>query len=163
MLEWELTFKKILILTSTACILLMYASAVHAAGRDDILGIWNNEEKDAQIEIFRCAGKYCGNIVWIDKPLYSADEGQARTGLPRRDDNNPNPDLRSRPIIGLQIMTAFEFTGDFRWGGGKVYDPNNGKTYSGKMTLVSSDRLLLRGYVLFSLFGRTSTWTRVRP
>ena len=86
-----------------------------------------------------------------------------KAGLPRMDDNNPNPDLRSHPIIGLQIMSGFEYAGGYSWGGGKLYDPKSGMTYSGKMTLVSSDRLELRGYVIFSLFGRTSSWTRVHP
>jgi uncharacterized protein (DUF2147 family) len=159
----EINFRGISILISIACILFVYAATTHAAGGDDILGIWNNQEKDAQIEIFRCKDKYCGKVVWINKPLYSADEHGAKTGLSRTDDNNPNPNLRSRPIISLQIMSDFEYPGDYSWVGGKVYDPKTGKTYTGKMTLVSSDRLLLRGYVIFSLFGRTSTWTRVRP
>jgi uncharacterized protein (DUF2147 family) len=150
-------------LTSIACILLMFAPSAHAAGEDRILGIWNDEEKDAQIEIFRCGVKYCGKIVWINKPFYSADEDRTKAGLPRTDDNNPNSDLRSHPIIGLQIMSGFEYAEGYSWVGGKLYDPKSGMTYSGKMTLVSSDRLELRGYVIFSLFGRTSSWSRVRP
>ncbi len=146
---------------SICCVLLMYASASNASGRDDILGIWNTEEKDAQIEIFQCESKYCGKIVRINKPLYSADEGKAKAGLPRRDDNNPNPNLRSRPIVGLQIMSGFEYAGNSSWVGGKLYDPKSGNTYSGKFTLVSGSRLKLRGYKLFSLFGRSSVWTRL--
>ena len=61
-------------LASIACIVLMFASSAHAAGENRILGIWNDEENDAQIEIFRCGGKYCGKITWINKPFYSADE-----------------------------------------------------------------------------------------
>ena len=150
-------------LASIACIVLTFASSAHAAGENRILGIWNDEENDAQIEIFRCGGKYCGKITWINKPFYSADEERSKAGLPRTDDNNPNPDLRSHPIIGLQIMSGFEYAGGYSWGGGKLYDPKSGMTYSGKMTLVSSDRLELRGYVIFPLFGRTSSWTRVHP
>ena len=150
-------------LISVVCIILICASAAHANARDSILGIWNNEEKDAQIEIFRCGGKYCGKIVWVNKPLYSADENRAQAGLPRRDNKNPNPDLRSRFIICLQIMSDFEYAGDYRWVGGKVYDPKSGQTYSGEITLVSSNRLELRGYVIFSIFGKSSFWTRVNP
>ena len=150
-------------LTSIASILLMFARSAQAAGEDRILGIWNDEEKDAQIEIFRCGVKYCGTIVWINKPFYSGDEDWTKAGLPRTDDNNRDPDLRSHTIIGLQIMSGFEYTGGYSWVGGKLYDPKNGMTYGGKMTLVSIDRLELRGYVIFSLFGRTSFWTRVHP
>jgi uncharacterized protein (DUF2147 family) len=84
-----------------------------------------------------------------------------RAGQPRLDDNNPNPDLRTRPIIGLQIMSDFVFDGDNGWKRGTVYDPKNGRTYSGKVTLVSPNKLRLRGYVLLSFFGRTTIWTRL--
>jgi uncharacterized protein (DUF2147 family) len=60
-------------------------------------------------------------------------------------------------------MSGFEYAEGYSWVGGKLYDPKSGMTYSGKMTLVSSDRLELRGYVIFSLFGRTSSWSRVLP
>lgn len=144
-------------------LLLMISSNCAAAGPASILGIWNNEEKDARIEIFRCGGRFCGKIVWIDKPLYSDDEDHERSGMPRTDDKNPNPDLKSRTIIGLQIMSGFEYAGQYSWVGGRIYDPKSGRTYSGKITMVSPDRLELRGYVIFSLFGRTSFWTRANP
>ncbi len=41
--------------------------------------------------------------------------------------------------------------------GGQVYDPRNGKTYSGTITMAGKDRLELRGYIMVSLIGRTST------
>jgi uncharacterized protein (DUF2147 family) len=46
------------------------------------------------------------------------------------------------------------------WKGGSVYDPQNGKIYRGKITLVSPNKLDLRGFVGIPLFGRTTTWTR---
>jgi uncharacterized protein (DUF2147 family) len=142
------------------CVILFSASYSHAFSSDDILGIWNNEENDARIEIYRCENKYCGRIVWISKPVYSAAEGKSRVGQPRRDDRNPTPNLRSRPIIGLQILSDLEYKGNGSWDGGKLYDPKSGNTYSGKMTMVSRNKLKLRGYRIFSIFGRSSVWTR---
>jgi uncharacterized protein (DUF2147 family) len=147
----------IMLITS---LLLIWVAAANAVEGDIILGTWDNEEKDAKIEIFKCAEKYCGKIVWINKPVYEANEDAARTGLPRTDDENPNPVFRNRPIVGLEIMSGFDYAGRYQWAGGTVYDPKSGYTYRGKMTLVSKNRLDLRGYVLFSFFGRTSAWTR---
>lgn len=42
--------------------ILSAAAAAYAVQADDILGVWNNEEKDAKIEIFRCNGKYLSLI-----------------------------------------------------------------------------------------------------
>ena len=157
---WSLPAIKVSAIMLITSLLLIWVAAAHAYDGDIILGVWHDEEKDARIEIFRCGDKYCGKVVWINKPLYSADEDGGRAGKPRMDQNNPDPSLRSRPILGLQIMSGFVYAGDNRWSGGRLYDPKSGKTYSGKMTLVSKDRLDLRGYVLFSIFGRTSAWTR---
>ncbi|HTZ17890.1 MAG TPA: DUF2147 domain-containing protein [Dissulfurispiraceae bacterium] len=141
-------------------LLLFWVAAVYATEGDIILGTWDNEEKDAKIEIFKCAEKYCGRIVWTGKPVYEVHEDAARAGMPRVDDKNPNPAFRDRPIVGLQIMSGFEYAGKYQWSGGTLYDPKSGNTYRGRMILVAGDRLDLRGYVIFSFFGRTSVWTR---
>jgi uncharacterized protein (DUF2147 family) len=136
------------------------ATIAHAADGDDILGVWNNEEQDARIEILKCNGKYCGKIVFAKEPNYPADSKEGTPGTPRIDHNNPDGAKKFRPIIGLQIVNDFIFDGKGAWKGGSVYDPKNGKTYRGKITLVSPNKLNLRGFVGIPLFGRTTTWTR---
>ena len=128
---------------------------------DSILGLWNNEEHDASIEIYRCGEKYCGRITWIKEPTYPTNDKNRKAGEPRMDDNNPDPKLRNRPIIGLTIMKDFMYAVKNSLEGGTVYDPKNGKTYKGKMTLISHNQMKLRGFVIFSLFGRTTLWTRI--
>ncbi|HMK42628.1 MAG TPA: DUF2147 domain-containing protein [Dissulfurispiraceae bacterium] len=135
-------------------------SSAAAAGGDTIMGAWLNEEGDAVIEIFKCSDHYCGKIVWIKEPDYPSSDAKQRGGKPRLDDLNPDAELRPRPILGLRIMNDFRYRGDTEWIGGTIYDPKSGYTYRGKMTLVSENTLHLRGYVIFSLFGRNSTWTR---
>jgi uncharacterized protein (DUF2147 family) len=143
------------------CLCMILASVcAYAAGGDDIIGVWNNEEKDARIEIFKCGEKYCGKIVWLKDPNYPAGSTEGAPGTPKLDHNNPDPAHRSRPVFGLQIMKDFVFSGDGLWKGGTVYDPKVGKTYSGKMTLVSHGQLKMRGFIGISLIGRNTTWTR---
>ena len=57
-------------------------------------------------------------------------------------------------------MRGFQFAGDNVWKDGKVYDPKNGKTYSGKITKASPAELDLRGFVGVSILGRTARWTK---
>jgi uncharacterized protein (DUF2147 family) len=141
------------------CILSATATS-YAAQADDILGVWNNEEKDGKIEIYKCDGKYCGKIVWAKEPNYPAGSPEGTPGTPRLDNHNPDAAKRSRPILGLQIVNDFIFSGDEVWKGGTVYDPKSGNTDRGKMTLVSPNELDLRGFIGIPLFGRTTTWTR---
>jgi len=131
-----------------------------AAGDRDIVGIWNDEEKDAKIEIFQCAEKYCGKIVWLKEPNYSVDSKDGVPGTPKLDIYNPDLALRAKPILGLEIVKDFIYQGNNKWADGRLYNPENGKTYSGKMTLVLPNQLDLRGFIGISLLGRTTTWTR---
>lgn len=83
-------------------------------------------------------------------------------GRPRVDRENPDPALRRRPILGLRLLEGLEHDGDGEWSGGTVYDPETGKTYKSKARLgEGGDVLHLRGYIGFSLLGRTTEWTRV--
>jgi uncharacterized protein (DUF2147 family) len=130
------------------------------AGADDILGEWFNGEKDAKIEISRCADKYCGKIVWLKEPNYPEGSKDGSPGTPKLDHNNPDVALKKSPVIGLRIVHGFTFAEDDVWKDGRVYDPKNGKTYKGKITLISPTQLNLRGYIGISLIGRTTSWTR---
>ena len=77
------------------------AAISNAVQADDILGVWNNAEKDGKIEIFKCDGKYCGKIVWAKEPNYPAGSKEGTPGTPRIDYKNPDAtkkvEARSRP------------------------------------------------------------------
>jgi uncharacterized protein (DUF2147 family) len=135
-------------------------ATTYAADADDILGVWDNQEKDAKIEILKCGNTYCGKITWLKAPNYPEGSKEGTPGMPKVDNKNPDKNLRNVPVIGLQIVHNFSYAGENIWSGGKVYDPKNGRTYSGKLTLVSRSQLNLRGFIGISLIGRTAIWTR---
>lgn len=133
---------------------------------DTILGVWETEHTDtgwSHVEIYEEGGKIHGRIIWLKNPLYDAGEGVGVAGEPRVDLKNPEEGLRDRPILGLALMEGFAFNGANKWEDGRVYDPENGKTYRGKLTLKDRDTLELFGYVKvgFVNVGRNTTWTRV--
>lgn len=67
---------------------------------------------------------------------------------------------KGKPVIGMTILTGLKKEGDNAYGGGKILDPNNGKTYNAKVTVIEGGKKLeMRGSILF--FGRTQTWIRV--
>lgn len=152
--------RKVAIPFITALIILIVCISAHAANPDDILGVWNTERNDAKVEIFKCADEYCGKIIWLKDPNYPAGSKEGTPGTPKVDNNNPDPALRTRPVLGLQFMNDFAYAGGNQWKGGKLYDPEKGKTYGGRITLVSPEQLDLRGFIGISLLGRTSKWTR---
>lgn len=69
-------------------------------------------------------------------------------------------DRRGQPIIGLEFMRGMQPDGA-EWNGGRVLDPETGSIYRAEMHLEDGGRkLVLRGYVGISLFGRSQTWLR---
>lgn len=121
---------------------------------DAILGSWANPNGQDHILIYKHGDKFFGKLDWIKFPN---DEN----GKPKTDKNNPDPALRSRPDLGLELLKDFTFDGDNVYSGGTVYDPKNGKTYSCKMTL-EGNTLKIRGYIGISLLGRSEIWTRIK-
>lgn len=138
--------------------LLCFASA---AGGDAILGRWNTQDNDAQFEIYKCASGYCGKIVHLEDPNYSPNDQRGMGGLPKVDRENPDPRLRNRPQLGLEMLEGFRFEGGNTWKG-RIYNPENGKTYQCRLSLADANHMQLRGYIGISLLGRTEIWTR-RP
>lgn len=118
-------------------------------------GVWLDEDGEAAIEIAACEAGICGDIVWLREPLAEGDK-------PKLDIHNPDETLRDRPIVGLRLLDGFHPDGPGRWTGGRIYDPNNGKSYRCKLELEDGGKTLkIRGYVLTPLFGRTTRWQRV--
>ncbi|HOC42426.1 MAG TPA: DUF2147 domain-containing protein [Thermoanaerobaculales bacterium] len=131
---------------------------------DAVVGVWatalGTEDGGARIQVYEKDGKYFGKIIWLEKPVYPADDEQGMAGQEKVDRENPEENLRQRPIIGLEMMFDFEYAGDGKWKGGTIYAPDEGKTYKCKMALDGSDTLKVRGFIGVSLLGRTEVWTR---
>ncbi len=135
------------------CIFVLAAFSV-SAQKHPIEKTWFNAEKTSKIRIFKATdGKYYGKIVWLKTP-------NDPSGKPRTDKENPDDNRKLKPLMDLQILSGFTATDDPNvLEGGKVYDPNNGKTYCGKLTL-KGNVIDLRGFICsMSLLGRTSQWT----
>lgn len=119
--------------------------------QSEVLGKWWNPKKDAIITVYQKGSQYFGKISWAENP--------------RKDTQNPDPSLRKKALVGMDIMQNFTWNNSEKeWIDGEIYDPNNGKTYSSLMWLEGnkSDKLKVRGYVMGMTFlGRTETFTRV--
>lgn len=120
------------------------------------LGIWTNTEKKATFEIYKCGDKLCGKIVTLTVP------NDPKTGKPKTDSMNPDPKMRNRPRLGLVFMQGFEYDDDNKWDDGKIYDPESGKTYSCYMKMNNANSMEVKGYIGFSMIGKSQAWTRVK-
>ncbi|WP_374942681.1 DUF2147 domain-containing protein [Sphingomonas sp.] len=125
--------------------LLMLPGAADAAM--PITGRWLTEDGKAVIAIAPCGGQLCGRVERVLK---------APPGATGRDSNNPDAALRSRPMVGVPILSAFADAGaDWR---GRIYNPEDGKSYKSIVSRERDGSLKVKGCISF--FCKTQRWTR---
>jgi uncharacterized protein (DUF2147 family) len=122
--------------------------AAPLAAAEPIGGRWVTESKDAVIFIAPCGNTLCGRI---DKFLVPPPKG-----ADQRDVNNRDPNLRSRKLLGMAILTGFSEDDDL-WRG-QIYDPKSGKTYRSIIRRKGANLLEVKGCI--GPFCQTQTWRR---
>ncbi len=143
-------------------VLLIFFSSLQAQDTaNDILGIWITAKGKAHVEISQGEAGFVGHIIWLKEPFYPDDDDLGMAREPKVDRENPDVKRRQDPVVGLRIMNGFSYAGNGEWKGGTIYDPEKGKTYKCKIRLTADGALKVRGYIGFSLFGRTEDWLPV--
>jgi uncharacterized protein (DUF2147 family) len=132
-----------------SCLLVGPTSAT--TDRNAFTGYWMSDKGDGATEIRPCGEGLCGYIYSI---LVLPDPSK-----PARDNNNVKPELRNRPLCGLQGLGSLKRVADDAFGDGWVYDPETGKQYSVEITL-KGKTLAVRGYVGTKFMGKTVEWSR---
>ena len=134
-------------------LLSLTAMALAAAGAnaDTVIGRWQTQTRGGVVEIQKCGASVCGRVLTSEK---------LRTNPALTDQANRDPKLRNRPLKNLLILQGFSQDGA-AWGGGTIYNAEDGKTYSAKLTPEGPDTLKVRGCVFVPLC-KTQTWTRIR-
>lgn len=117
----------------------------------DPTGLWQTPTNGGQVRIARCGQALCGTLVTSD---------HIRREPAARDENNKDATQRSRTLRGLPMLTGFT-GGPTEWRGGSVYNPADGGTYRGTITMTGDNALRLRGCIVAPLC-KTQTWTRVQ-
>lgn len=129
--------------------------AVLTGTAQDVLGNWktiDDETGEAKsiVEIYKKDGEIYGKVVDILDP--SKKDATCR--------DCPD-DAKGKPIMGLVILKGLKKDGK-EYSGGTILDPNNGKVYKCLIALENADKLKVRGYIGFSLLGRSQYWQRVK-
>lgn len=139
--------------------ILLAAVSSNASEKPEVFGFWQTEGNSSKIEIYPCGDYLCGKVAWLKHPNFM-NAGDGPIGSVKVDRKNPDPSMRSRPILGLQVIEGLTPVGNDKWEHGKCYDPESGNTYKCRMHLASPDKLEMRGYIGIPLFGRTYVLTR---
>ena len=121
------------------------------------IGTWHSiddktKEVKSEIVIAEQQGQLSGRIT---KLLRQGADQSARC-------TECTDDRKGQPMIGLEIIRGAKQADDKPvWEGGRILDPENGKTYNLRLTPVEGGQKLdVRGSI--GPFGRTQTWVRVK-
>ena len=109
----------------------------------------NSKVEKSIVEIFESNNMYNGRV---DKILPTSKRTHC---------DQCEGDLKDKPLVGMVIISNLTKTSN---GGvdGKILNPANGNTYSCYIELVSPDRLKLRGYLGYPMFGKTMYYNRLK-
>jgi uncharacterized protein (DUF2147 family) len=124
----------------------LLAAASAASAESGLTGEWADQDGYAHIRIENCGGRYWGAVSWEKEP----------GGV---DKKNPDASKRGEPTLGMPVLLAMKEV-EPNHGEGEIYNSQNGKTYSGSITLTGRNRLKVRGCVLGFLCGGQE-WRRV--
>lgn len=114
---------------------------------EKVLGTWLTDSGNLEIEITRCGDALCGKVTKVLANRAMSGSGE----MVAADKRDP---------LGMTILKDFKPSGEGEWSG-EIYNRENAKSYSCRITLGAPDQLVLRPYVGLPLFGRTILWTRV--
>lgn len=118
-------------------------------------GVWktiddNTGKPKALVTITEKDGEYVGTIT----------KGLGENDDPERICTACTDARKGQKMLGLQIISGIRKDGE-GFDGGKILDPENGKEYRCKMTVLDGGKKMeVRGYIGISLLGRTQTWIR---
>ena len=143
-------------------LLLAASPCVSASVPEDVVGLWRDEGSILWIER---VGTTLEAVIIAFRPTelvyLEGEQAPWPIGTPRRDDLNPDPKLRARYLMGLNMLADYRF--DRGHWQGKIYDPRSGNIYSSTMKVNRNGELQIRGYIGVALLGRTATYRPFDP
>lgn len=135
---------RILAITAAA---LAVATPAFAA---DLTGRWLTSTK-GEVEIYKCGAAFCGRLLSSPRLAREPD---------LTDLNNKDASKKGRKLKGMTFLEGFK-GGPTEFKGGKLYNPEDGNTYTGTISMTDANTLKLKGCVVAPLC-KTQVWTRMK-
>lgn len=124
---------------------------------DRILGKWMTEQKNLIVEVYKEGSEYKARILW-----FNDSDDRSRPMDMRTDFHNQNPELRSRKLIGLDVLKLLTYNKESNtWENGIIYDALSGKEWSSYAYLTDTGTLRVKGFWHFKFLSKCLDFTRI--
>ncbi len=136
--------------------ILIFMMPFSVFSQKDIVGVWKTIDDDgvtekSYVKIWKEGDTYKGKIIDI---FNKEDRDNLCTEC---DEDDPR---YNKPVLGMVIIDKLKKVDENEWDDGEILDPNNGEVYDCKMSIDENGNLVVRGYIGWSLIGRSQTWIR---
>ena len=149
-------FRPIKIIFEILLLSVISLNSIAQSNPDAILGKWMTVEGNLKVEVYKENDAFKAKILWFD----DSDDKAEPTNV-RCDKKNPHEELRSRKIVGMEVMHGLIYNEDRdEWQHGWIYDSSSGKTWNSKAWL-KDGRLKVRGFWNFEFLGQTMSFDKV--
>lgn len=142
---------------SLILIFLWLGTPIDNAPADAILGQWMSVQGNIKVQVYREGSEYKAKVLW-----FKDTDDKSKPMNTRTDEHNPDPKLRQRKIIGMQVLSKMRYNPKSkRWEDGEIYDAKTGREWSSVAYLNKAGLLNLKGFWQFEFIGKTMTFKRV--
>ena len=126
-------------------------------GKEDaILGKWMTTENNLEVQVYKKNNHFQAKIIWFKMD----DTSKSINSI--LDEKNPNPDLRKRKWLGMEVLNNLQYNKkDNEWEGGIVYDAKHGREWDSVVWIDSQGLLKVKGYWVFRWISQTLTFKKV--
>src|SRR5471030_1466550 len=127
-----------------------------AAAPEIICGKWKTTENNLMVEVYKEDNTYKAKIIW-----FSDGDDPSLMGT-WTDHHNPDPGLRSRKILGMNVLRNLSYNPDTNsWEDGMIYDAKHGREWNAYAHINKDGLLEVKGYWHFKCIGKTLIFKRV--
>jgi uncharacterized protein (DUF2147 family) len=125
---------------------------------DAIAGKWMSTENNLEVEVFKQNSEYKARLLWFDD-----SDDKTKPTATRLDEKNHDKTLRTRRLIGIEVLHGLQYNkDDDEWQGGVIYDSSTGKNWDAKAWINTTGMLKVRGYWNIPLLGETMSFKKVQ-
>ncbi|MFA6246476.1 MAG: DUF2147 domain-containing protein [Mucilaginibacter sp.] len=130
--------------------------ATSAAAAEKVCGKWKLDDDKLIVQVYKEGAEYKAKIVWFD------DHDDSKELNYWTDEKNPNPALRSRKLLGMNVLEQLTYNQQTNsWENGMIYDAKHGRLWNSSAYIDKEGALKVKGYWHFKFIGKTLTFKRL--
>lgn len=123
---------------------------------DAILGKWMTLGNNLEVQVYKEDNNFKAKIIWFKI------EDTTRPMNTRLDEKNPNPKLRNRKWLGMEVLRDLKYNAeDNEWKDGIIYDAKHGREWDSMAWINSQGLLKVKGYWIFRWISETLTFKKM--